>query len=61
MATTVYHYPGCSTCRKARKWLDGQGVEAKLIDLVETPPSKTKLKKLCSRFKMKNTKVTTAT
>lgn len=42
----VYQYPKCSTCRKARKWLDAQGVDYKAIDIVETPPSKTKLAKV---------------
>lgn len=37
---TVYHYPRCSTCKKALKWLEAHGVEAKLIDIVESPPPK---------------------
>jgi arsenate reductase len=36
---TFYHYPNCSTCKKARKWLDARGVEITAIDLVATPPS----------------------
>lgn len=39
MAKTLYHYPGCSTCRRARKWLDGQGIAYKMVHLAETPPS----------------------
>ena len=35
----VFHYAGCSTCRKARKWLDGQGLDYELVDIVEAPPS----------------------
>jgi arsenate reductase (glutaredoxin) len=35
---TVYHYPRCSTCKKALKWLEAQGVEAKLVDIVASPP-----------------------
>ena len=41
----VFHYPKCSTCRKALKWLDEQGIEHTRIDIVEHPPSKTKLAK----------------
>ncbi len=37
---TVYHYPRCGTCKKALKWLEQNGVEAELIDIVEKPPSK---------------------
>lgn len=46
MTITLYHYPGCSTCRKARKWLDGRGVRYRAIDLVATPPSKKELARL---------------
>jgi arsenate reductase (glutaredoxin) len=35
---TVYHYPRCSTCKKALKWLEARGIEAKLIDIVASPP-----------------------
>ena len=40
----VFHYPGCSTCRKARKWLDEQGIDVELIHIVDAPPSKAQLK-----------------
>lgn len=39
MATKVYQYPRCSTCRKALKWLDEKGVAYDDSDLVATPPS----------------------
>lgn len=35
---TVYHYPGCTTCRKARKWLDANGIDHTLVHIVEAPP-----------------------
>lgn len=44
-ALTVYHYPNCSTCKKARKYLEANGIEHKLVDIVESPPSKAQLKK----------------
>jgi arsenate reductase (glutaredoxin) len=34
MATHVYQYPKCSTCRKALAWLDDHGVEYSKSDLV---------------------------
>lgn len=46
---TVYHYPGCSTCRKARKWLDAQGVEHALVHIVDAPPSAATLAALIRR------------
>jgi arsenate reductase len=46
MTITFYQYPGCSTCRKAAKWLDAAGVEARSVHLVEKTPSASKLKAL---------------
>jgi len=45
MTVTVYQYPKCSTCRKALKWLDARGVDYHSVDIVESPPSKTALKR----------------
>lgn len=42
---TVYEYPTCSTCKKALKWLDAQGIDYKKKHIAETPPSATTLKK----------------
>ena len=42
----VYQYPKCSTCKKAIKFLDKKGVAYKSIDIVESPPTKTELKKM---------------
>lgn len=46
---TVFQYPGCSTCKKALKWLDAQGTPYKSVHIVESPPSKTRLGKLIKR------------
>ena len=46
MQYTFYHYPRCSTCVKAKKWLSSQGVDFKAIDLSEAPPSKQELKSI---------------
>lgn len=35
---TFYGYDRCSTCRKARKWLDGRGIEYDFIDVTTDPP-----------------------
>jgi arsenate reductase (glutaredoxin) len=43
MAITVYHYPQCSTCRKALKWLDDRGIAHRRVNIVEQPPSKAQL------------------
>jgi arsenate reductase len=36
---TVFHYPACSTCKKALKWLDAHGVEHERIHIVDSPPT----------------------
>lgn len=40
----VYHYPSCSTCKKAIKWLKETGVDFELKHMVEETPSADTLK-----------------
>jgi arsenate reductase len=49
MAVHVYHYPKCSTCRKAIKWLGEHGVDHTASDLVATPIPLAKLRDLYKR------------
>lgn len=44
MKVTVYEYSGCSTCRRALKWLDARKVSYGAKPIVDTPPSKKELK-----------------
>ena len=37
-------YPKCSTCQKAKKWLEGKGVEFEERDIKEKKPTKEELK-----------------
>ncbi|VEF47064.1 arsenate reductase [Bacillus freudenreichii] len=46
MGLDIYLYPKCGTCRKAKKWLDDQGVEYNEIHIVEEPPTKDQLKNM---------------
>ena len=46
MALTVYHYPACSTCRRALKWLDQHGIAHDRVDIVQHPPSRTELQRI---------------
>lgn len=39
----VYCYSKCTTCKKALKWLDEQGVSYELIDIKENNPSREEL------------------
>lgn len=43
-----YCYSKCSTCKKAKKWLDAHGVQYDSQDLVEQPPAKEDLLKWMS-------------
>ena len=35
----LYTYSRCSTCIRASKWLDKEGIKYQLMDLVKEPPS----------------------
>ena len=50
MPVKVYHYPNCSTCRKALKWLEARGVEHTAVDIAATPPSRRELKQMLSHY-----------
>lgn len=36
-------YPGCSTCKKARKWLDERGIAYELRDIRQENPTEAEL------------------
>jgi len=42
----VFHYPQCSTCKKAIKWLAAHDVAVELINIVQHPPSKAELREV---------------
>lgn len=46
MPLTMYSYPKCGTCRKAKKWMEENRLEFEEIHIVENPPAKQELKKL---------------
>lgn len=46
---TLYWYPGCSTCRKAARWLDEQGIAHERVHLVENTPAAGTLRELWVR------------
>ncbi|HET7502426.1 MAG TPA: Spx/MgsR family RNA polymerase-binding regulatory protein [Kofleriaceae bacterium] len=45
MALVVYHYPNCSTCKKALAWLRAHDIAFDAVDIVKQPPSKTALER----------------
>jgi arsenate reductase len=38
VALVVYHYPNCSTCKKALGWLRANQIAHELVDIVTQPP-----------------------
>ena len=49
MKLHLYHYPKCSTCKKARTFLEQHGHEPTLSDLVAEPIALDRLKDLYKR------------
>ena len=45
-----YSYSKCSTCLKAAKWLDNEGLEYQLIDIVKEPPLSKYLKQAFDQY-----------
>ncbi|MGB7311803.1 MAG: Spx/MgsR family RNA polymerase-binding regulatory protein, partial [Nodosilinea sp.] len=39
MALVVYGIPTCSTCKKARQWLDSRAISYEFVDTKSYPPS----------------------
>ncbi|MBM7661471.1 arsenate reductase [Bacillus mesophilus] len=46
MAVTFYWYPKCSTCKNAKKWLEGHSIPLNEVHIVENAPSKEVLTEL---------------
>ena len=43
MKITYYGYPKCSSCRKAKKWLEINELNFNEVNIAETPPTKEEL------------------
>ncbi len=52
MALTVYHYPNCSTCKKALAWLAAHRVAYTAIDIVKSPPTRAQLERAAKLAKV---------
>jgi arsenate reductase len=46
--TKVYQYDGCSTCKKALKFLEAKKVKFEKLPIVEKPPTVAELKKMAA-------------
>ena len=45
----IYYYPACSTCRRALKWLDEQGLTYERVHIVDATPDAGTLRGLWER------------
>lgn len=45
----VLSYSGCSTCKKALKWLEAKGVQAEVRAIVDEPPTRAELEQWIPR------------
>lgn len=46
MTITVYHYPKCTSCRKALAWFKNEGIDVEAKDIVLETPSAAQLKEM---------------
>lgn len=46
MSLTLYQYPKCGTCRKAKKYLESKGINFETKHIVEEPPAREELGKM---------------
>lgn len=44
MTLLFLQYPSCSTCQKAKKWLDAQGIAYQARPIKEEPPTREELR-----------------
>lgn len=49
MKSTFIEYPKCTTCQKAKKWLESRGIEFTDRNIVDKNPSKEELTKWISK------------
>ena len=50
MKLKIYAYKNCDTCRKAKKFLEGEGIEYELMPIREQPPTKPELKTMLACY-----------
>ncbi len=54
MKIKIYEYSGCSTCKKALKFLDSKKISYTKFAIVETPPTLRELKQMLAYLKAAN-------
>ena len=52
MTLTMYWFPNCGSCKKAKKWLDDHDLTYNLIHIVENPPNEQELLDLIEKSEL---------
>lgn len=52
MALTMYWYPNCGTCKKAKKWFDDRDISYTLVHIVEETPNEAEIKELIEKSEL---------
>lgn len=52
MSIQFYWYPKCSTCQKAKKWLEQNNKDYEPIHIVDNPPTTSQLKKIVEKSEL---------
>lgn len=50
MSLKFYRYKKCGSCQKAQKYFEENGIDYKPLEIRETPPTKTELKKMLKNY-----------
>lgn len=51
MSIKIYEYSGCSTCKKALKFLETNKIKFEKLPIVDNPPTKTEIKSMLAHLK----------
>lgn len=52
MSLTFYWYPKCGTCKKAKNWLDNNGIDYTSVHIVEETPAKDELLEMIEKSEL---------
>ena len=52
MSVTIYHNPRCSKCRLTLEALNEKGVDARVVEYLDTPPSAAELTSILAKLGM---------
>ena len=48
----IYHYPKCTTCKRAKKFIEDNNIKVDFVDITEEQPSASDIKKILDEFEI---------